>query len=117
MPRQRDMRRRLGLILRLFWVGLCTVPLAHYFLVRDAAPHDAVEVFGWSMLLLTFPAGYLAFLLVGWFVFAIHSVFAVWVPGSAQAFALWAGAGSAGYAQWFYLLPRLIRKARAVIRR
>jgi hypothetical protein len=96
---------------------LCAVPLVYYFLFREAAPHDVTEGFGWSLLVVTFPAGLIPFFLVGWLVFLVHSLFGLWVPATAQVLALWGSASAVGYLQWFYLLPRLVRRVRARNRR
>jgi len=62
------------------------------------------------MLMLAFPVGFVVFALVGGLVTGLHAWLGVEVPAAVQVLALWIGAGTAGYAQWFHLLPRMWRR-------
>ena len=95
--------------LRKPWLLLCTtlllvysiMPGAHRTLFFDAAPSSVLEA---AMALLSFPLGTAV-------AFVFHS------PdfGVTGRFAFWAAAMGLGYAQWFHLLPALLRGGRSSV--
>jgi hypothetical protein len=98
------------------WCAACATVLVFTLAVWEPGLNsDAGEVFAWGMLWLTFPAGLLV--PAGIALFATYfgaTELATSLGGSVGFAVAWAGFVLVGYAQWFWLVPKLWRRVRSL---
>jgi hypothetical protein len=101
-----------------FWLAACTAVLCFSLWAYSPGPRsDAIVLFAWAMVALSFPAGLLVSLALAAVLSAADSSAAFqWanLPVWAGLPVAWGAFCFAGYAQWFVLVPRLLRRIRAV---
>lgn len=106
------MKKALGVILRVGWLAICVMAL-----VRAHREYQGIsdwkmeERLAFQMMVLSFPSSFLiaaGLALTG----AILGLFGLALPASSklEMTATWFLFVVAGYAQWFILLPRLLRR-------
>lgn len=107
---QREIRlTRLAVGLRVIWTLLAIGMMLYIFAHAEEKDADIVFIIG--MTALTFPVGiFVALLITGVLAIAL-TLFGVQFENSIPFyFLVWAIYASAGYAQWFYILPRVRRR-------
>ena len=95
---------KLGRALARLWLALYIAVLVFGFVQRDV--HDMPIAFTWFLLLLSFPLGSLAVVLIG---VALGSSGLQYFPFWSEV-PLWLAAVAIGYLQWFVLVPAMVRK-------
>lgn len=78
--------------------------------------HDAHIFWGWSLVLLSFPIGYLGAYVLGSidFFFSNYTYFNIAIPDYLDLLFFWAFMQSLGYLQWFVVLPRVVVMVRKI---
>ena len=99
-------------IARLFWIIACIAVLIITIFRYSPLPKNDVDVFmAWSMLILTFPAGYVCSFLMGLFYEVYYRIFGQLANEYISTLVgIWLVLFAAGYWQWFYLLPSLVKR-------
>lgn len=102
------MPRRLGRTLSLtLWLATGILILLWWYLNREA-PESGLA-FGWLMVIIGFPSSAVATSLFGLVVMGLDSWLKLSLSKQIQVLLLWLVAMSAGYFQWFWLMPRVAR--------
>jgi len=100
------------LLVQVVWIALA-IGLLYFTVLKPNQAEDSFVVFGWGLILLTFPLGWIALVVVGGVHWIAFEVFTVELPGGLVATTItWAIVTLIGYFQWFVWLPRLVRSLR-----
>jgi hypothetical protein len=111
--RGNDMTKRL---IKAAWFLLAAIILVTTLYFFDGKPNSDVEDFlVFTMIPLTFPSGYLLVGILGLIIHAAYRSFGFTYATSYVSLLIeWLGLFSAGYFQWFYLLPWFIELGKKV---
>ena len=101
-------------LVKIVWIALCIVVLVVTLAKFDHRPDsDIADFLVWGMLVLSVPSGILVILLYAGLAYVLHNTFAITVSTTYLTLSvIWLLFFIVGYAQWFYLLPRMITKMR-----
>jgi hypothetical protein len=108
------MKKSLGVLVRVAWVAICVIALVNALKgYRGTSDWQMEEGLAFQMLVLSFPASFVVVIgvvLTG----AILSLFGLALPSSSKAemTTTWVFFVVAGYAQWFVLLQRFLKRRR-----
>ena len=99
-------------VAKVSWIALALLVLGVTLNRFDGTPNSDIGVFlVWSLLVLAFPISLAVAFLFSAFLFAAHHWFSITVPTTYVFLVIaWVCFISAGYWQWFVLLPWLSRK-------
>jgi len=110
--------KKLGILIRVVWVGICVVALAFALKGYGGSPDWKVEEgLAWEMFVLSFPASMLV-AFAGILLRAGLEHFSLTLPSSSrpEMVILWFLFVIAGYVQWFVVIPRFVRLWRDMLR-
>ena len=107
-------RSFLGCVLCTLWLAVCAYCLVWAFWQRNANINGEVDLgFTLSMLIFTFPIGYVLGVLASAVIRMLHDTWGIVTPGGFLPNAIsWMIFVPAGYFQWFVLVPWLYRRAK-----
>ena len=102
-------------LVKIGWIFLCVIVLMVTLDKFDHRPDSDISDFLiWSMLVLSAPSGILILLLNASLAYILYSALAITIPTTYLTLSVtWLLFFIIGYAQWFYLLPRVAAKSRA----
>jgi hypothetical protein len=96
-----------GKALAVVWLTACFALLAFGFVQREV--HDMAEAFLWLLIVLTFPAGALAAVVVGVGTGLLTMTMGTPYHAFWDELPVWAAGVVVGYGQWFVFLPKQFR--------
>ena len=100
-----------GRVIAALWLAACVGML--FFAWRQRHIHDMPEAFFWLMIFLSFPAGYVAAFAAGVVTSLLFRSIELPYHPFWEVVPVWIIVTSAGYAQWFVLVPAIWRRIRA----
>ena len=106
-------RSWLGRAVAIVWMLLCFAVLVFAYVQRSI--HDTDIAFGYIMLFLTFPSGYVLAVIFGFLFYALYEAWGTVVAGGFFTnFVAWLMLVTVGYLQWFTLIPWCYRKVKSL---
>jgi hypothetical protein len=104
-------RSILGRIVSVLWVSACIATLIYDLWPGNISEPDIAITFGLTMIILSFPIGCGLGTLYGFLSLLLYKGWGITVPRLYADMIVWILFVSAGYFQWFVLVPWLCRKA------